>query len=221
VQNSRNGVALAASVLAGFFLGCVQPPADQAGRVPPTELPAEVKFVLDNRGAFVTPPDNRLATVEPGTALDSLSTLDGCWGTYYRLLADGSQAAIPAGTPLVDSYESYHFDRATGAAKFQIYQQAIAGAASVFVAYEGHFVVLDQGRLRLTWEQLTFRNPATGQIEGETFTAGNSPQWDLRATLAGTELRLRRETDGKVSEDIGGAAGAEYARRVYARFDCP
>jgi hypothetical protein len=195
----------------GVVVACLPPAGGSSAPASvAADVPGEVTFVVQNRATFTQQPDNAFAQVEPGTLVDALSNLNGCYGVYYVLAADGKDPQVPAGTPVLDAYELYSFDPATGAAKFQLYEHAVTGGLWIFVAYEGHYALGDTNQINVTWNTVTYSDPDTNEVKTETFTgteAGSKAA--LRATLSGDQFRVRAET----------ATGTDC--RIFVRFTCP
>lgn len=219
-------IGLAACLLLGVQLvvcvGCVLPPAEtDSGRTRPSELPSEINYVIDNRDLFATGPDEAFAEVEPGTVIDALGGLSGCWGSYYRLTANGSLGDIPAGTPLLDSYEQYRFDAETGTVKYQVYQRTVFASHSIFAVVDVRFAILDESRIEIVWEQATFSDPNTGEVITETYTQDDAPRAVFLLSLGGEQLRLRNESSEGPGDAVGQQTAVEYERRVFRLFECP
>lgn len=74
----------------GVLGGCVQGPT-----IPPVEdieVPALVAPVVEDPPAYEAGDDDPLLDVEPGTAIDDLALLDGCWGSTFTQTSDESLA---------------------------------------------------------------------------------------------------------------------------------
>ena len=191
--------------------GCPATTTPELGNVQPQALPNELEPVLANRNAFAADSGGALENVEPGTAIDPLSNLDGCWATYYTYTAEANDNSVPAGTPLVDAFEVYRFNAQSGQVEYQIYQEAVSGTLAIFAAYEGSYTVLDESRINVTWEQLSYSDPETGEIGTQDLSNQEEASGgELLVTLSGNELRLPGE-----------AGGAEETSRVFYRYDCP
>lgn len=225
MRNVSKRIGLTACLLAGAQLGvlagCVPAVETDSDRARPSELPSEINYVIDNRDLFATGPDEAFAEMEPGTVIDALGGLSGCRGSYYRLTADGSIGDVPAGTPLLDSYELYRFDVETGAVKYQVYQRTVFSSHSIFAVVQARFTILDDSRIEIVWERATFSDPDTGEVITETYTEDDAPRGVFSVSLSGEQLRLRAETSEGPGDAVEQQTAVEYERRVFRLFECP
>ncbi|MGD8450249.1 MAG: hypothetical protein PVJ57_00395 [Phycisphaerae bacterium] len=217
MANRRYTWILVAAGGLAVLAGCVNSDsAAQTYRVPASALPQAVAYVETNRTTFAEAGNDALAEVAAGTEMDDLNGLDSCWGTYYVLTTEPAAGAT-TGTPVLNGYEAFQFDAATGAAAYQIYQDALSTELSIFASYEGTYTVLDTQRIQVTWDTVVYFDPYTGQIHTETLAAGDEGRertyW---MTLSGDKLRVRAEDEAASDDGTDG-----YDRRVYSQFDCP
>ena len=173
-----------------------------------TELPAELQTVIDDPAAFSADPDDPLAAVVPGTLIDDLDGLTGCWGNY------GAGEVSDQGVPYGVFYEAYQFDAETGLANRWVLTPSWMFIPSMVVVDEGTYEVVETGRIEITLERYTLTDAAIGL--GRQFT---DPPIEIAVieklvTLSGDELLLA--SPDYVDEETGDALG-----RVFMRFDCP
>ncbi len=184
--------------------------ATGCGTVPfpaaPKDLPAELRFVTENRSRFVEDPNDPLFELPPGTIVDDLSLLDGCWA-----------AALPAdvavdGEPLLTLYFVYRFDAESGTFTSWIYQRDAFGRFFTLASGDsGTFVVEDGNRIVFTVQQTMGYDPETGEF----LTAEPArDRFEELATLSGDRLRLHFGAADREPVDPGDD-------QVYTRFDCP
>ena len=212
-------VTCVAVVGAGTLAGCGAITSEDAGRIQASDLPSAVRHVAENETDFAQDSENAFGEVAPGTVMDALSGLDGCWGSYFRLVADEDASGVTAGTPLLDTCEAYSFDSATGAITYCIYQQSVYGTLGVYGLYEGTYTVLDDSSINATWDHVRVRDPSTGEVQTTDFTDGADPvEWVLLITLNGDELRVGgAEEEGEAAAE---GSAADYEQRVFTRFTC-
>lgn len=162
--------------------------------------PPVIAYVLDHADEFAVS-DDPLAAVEPGTALDDLAGLSGCWGSYER--QDWFQGQLPA----FESWEAYHFDAAAGRLVRWVVTANWLFMPGAFSISEETYTIAEGGRLRLQSDRYTIYDLRTG--EGRTATpSGAFDELEVRVTLAGDRLLL--------ADPENRPAG-----RVFRRFACP
>ena len=67
------------------------------------EVPDAAQQVLENAADFIAADNDPMETTAPGTVVDDLDTLDGCWGTVFTEADVESQLSL---------FSVYHFDAA-------------------------------------------------------------------------------------------------------------
>ncbi|MFH1747997.1 MAG: hypothetical protein ABIG44_13260 [Planctomycetota bacterium] len=202
--------------------GCPQTGStNQTAYILPAAIPAIIQHVIDHRDTFVFNPADPLGDVVAGTEQDPLAQLDGCWASYFNYAAPADTGTIKAGEPLLDTYESYHFDAAAGTIEYVIYQEDVLGTVAIFAQYTGTYTVTDPGQLRADWQKLTFSDPETGQTIAHEATPGEEiPSWDYRVTLSGDQLRIIHDSDVEAGDGVSAEDLEYYERRVFERFSC-
>jgi hypothetical protein len=209
VRSSRK-LGIVGSLVAigtGLFLaGC-----PTATTFTPPVLPTEIASVVQNYLSVALQANDPFAQIEPGTVEDALSNLDGCWALYRQVLADGSDAQVPAGTPLVDSYEFYHFDAATTVAQYQEYNKAVSTETAFYVSLTGHYTLVDNSQVQVIWDAAAYSDPTTGEVTTHTYTAAEkADQPGSKVTIRGNQLRIKVESTTVTTDE-----------RVYTRYTCP
>jgi hypothetical protein len=167
-----------------------------------TELPAELQAVIDAPDAFSADPNDPLAAVVPGTLIDDLGGLTGCWGNC----SDGFPYAVV--------YEVYQFDAETGLANRWVLTPGWMFIPSVIVVDEGTFEVVDTGRIEITLDRYTLSCAITGLGQQFTDLPAEIAVIEKLVTLSGDELLLA--SPYYVDEETGDPLG-----RVFIRFGCP
>jgi hypothetical protein len=177
----------------------------------PPVLPTEIASVVQNYLSVALQANDPFAQVEPGTVEDALSNLDGCWALYRQVLADGSDAQVPAGTPLVNSYEFYHFNSTTTAAQYQTYNAAVSTETAFYVSLTGHYTLVDNSQVQVVWDEAAYSDPTTGKVTTHTYTAAEKASQPVsRVTIRGNKLRIKVESTTVATDE-----------RVYTRYTCP
>jgi hypothetical protein len=181
------------------------------------EIPPELQFVLDNPAQFISPADDPMETVAPGTVIDDLAELDGCWGL---MLTEGEEVEMHLALVAV-----YRFDRATGrySAWTTIGREAggIWPTMPVISLEEGTFEVAGPALLRLKTEK-SYANvdPVTGQLTRdlrEQPIDSDNPAWEQSglATLDGDRLLFFLGDETAADVDL------TEERPIHYRFACP
>ncbi len=204
-----------AAVMVLALAGCNGLPAYNVP-VSAIEVPSALQQVLNAPADFVAPKDDTLQTVAPGTVVDPLAQLDGCWGGLL------TWSRVNLGLSL---YTVIHFDRQAGT-----YQRWSADglrkgglwpAMPLIVEDSGTFRVQSDNTILL---QMTHNranvdpNSAhiTATLNDQPLYADHSPvDQPALATLQGDRLLLF----------LGAGSAAEVnpvdERQILMRFDCP
>ena len=174
--------------------------------IPPDEedIPAPLAFVAGNEGMFTPSGDDPLANVAPGTVIDDLSQLDGCWG----LSQPEPSAEIP-----VELHQAHIFDRESGEYALWSLQKAFFGSVTILSGGTGTFSVDSDNRITVTTTKTFSYSPETRRLEEKEVVGEPPSEW--AATLDGDWLRIR----------FGAANDNEDQREdsfeTFRRFDCP
>jgi hypothetical protein len=204
----RSGLAFLMGVSLGLLTGgCpvwwLSPP--EAG------IPAEFQFVLDRAAEFIAPTDDPLQTIAPGTVLDDLSALDGCWGAW----TEGTDPSVGFG-------DVVHFERAAGHfTRWSGVGTTSGGLAPLFpvVAVEvGSFQVTGPATVLLVTERIQY------DVEGPL---GPWPSLDpmVEYPLGGIERPSLVTLQGDrmlfyLDAERAGDIEEETPRMIFRRFDC-
>jgi hypothetical protein len=191
------GLVATTAVLAGG--GCLFPgvPASL------TELPAELQVVVDDPSSFAQAPGDPLASVAPGTVVDDLGGLTGCWGWYEE-----------AAGPLVAFYEVYQFDAGNGTVSRWVFTPGFLLIPSLFALDQGSFTALDDGRIEIQLDHYTIIEMRTGIGREFTELPAEIGTAEKLVTLDGDQLLIA--VPYYVDEQTGEPAG-----RIFTRFGCP
>ncbi|MFQ5806712.1 MAG: hypothetical protein ACE5I3_09705 [Phycisphaerae bacterium] len=194
-------VATAASLAAA---GCFLPglPTSLTG------LPAELQVVIDDPNSFAASPDDPLAALTPGTAVDDLSGLTGCWGWFEE-----AQYSL-GGSPPTVFYEVYQFDADVGTANRWVFTPTFLLIPPLVAVDEGSFSVSDQGRIEIRLDHYTIIDVRTGSGREFTDLPDAVAIFEKLITLSGDQLLIGGPflVDEETGEPIG---------RIFTRFDCP
>ncbi len=205
-SSTKSGLVAICATIGLLLVGCTTPVT-----FTPPVLPDQIAAVVQNHASVALQANDPFAQVEPGTVIDALSNLDGCWALYQQILADGSDTSIAAGTPLFDSYEFYHFDAANLTAQYQIYNAAVSSETAFYVALEGHYSIVDTSQIQVVWDTAAYSDPTTGQVTTHTYTDAEKASQPLsKVTVQGNQMRIKVES-----------ADAKSDARIYTRYTCP
>lgn len=178
------------------------------------DVPAAMQTVMDDLDNFTPASSDPLAAVDPGTAVDDLATLDGCWGT---VLSDCDCDFKPR---LVVAYQfdaaDGTFTRWSGAARADGVLYPLMPIISI---EEGTFEVTGDASILLTVERiLTNIDQATGRITEtpqETPVPSDAIERPALVTLDGDGMLLYIDTETAADVDPNEPAP------IFRQFDCP
>ena len=179
------------------------------------QVPAIAQYVLDRTPDFVAGDNHPLGAVEPGTVIDDLNTLDGCWGAVL------TEAEIE--TPLA-FYIVYHFDAQSGRCTRwsftgQVNTRTLWPLFPIITAEEGTFEVNGDANVQFTVERILVNTDLSGNVTA-----------DLREVPLGSTSRVTRSAlvtlDGQTMLWFIGVESPEEVdesqeRPIFRRFDCP
>ena len=198
-------------VLAMWIVGC------DAGLSVPIDVrvPPEVQYVFDHVADFRSPADDPLESVEPGTVMDDLAGLSGCWAKMF------TEAQVQSGLAF---FAVYHFDAAAGT----FTRWSLVGLESgglwpvlpVISAETGVFEVASATTIRMTVQ----RNFANMDVDtGEVLSELREIPVEREEPLVRTALvtldgeRMLLYIDTETPEEVD----ADEERPIFYRFDCP
>ncbi len=193
---------LLAGVVAGLtgLAGC-------AGSLSPLaipELPDALARVLENESEFLAGVDSQLARVTPGTPIDDLGNLDGCWGSIWKDEANpGFVIAIVI-----------HFDVENGTYTQWSVQDSAQFIRVIGISY-GTFEILDEAHVALTSTEWYMNDPYTGELE-QVPPSGETIAFTTLVTVDGDDMLLVLGVD-----DPGDLDPNDTSYYSYRRFDCP
>jgi hypothetical protein len=194
-------VAIATLLVSG---GCSLPGVPTSA----TGLPAALQAIVDDPNSFAPSPEDPLADVTPGTVIDDLSGLTGCWGWFEQALCPLS------GRPLTAFYEVYRFGTDSGTVSRWVYTSGVAAIPPVVTVDEGGFTVIGDGRIEIQLDRYTIIDMRTGIGREFTELPEEIGTLEKLITLAGDQLLIADPS--YVDEGTGQPAG-----RIFTRFDCP
>lgn len=150
------------ATIALLHLACA--PATPAFYEP--EIPEPLATIITGSDAIEIGPNDPMFAVEPGTVVDDLAGLHGCWAAYRIHTAPPDSTDPPPGTPTWETYEFFSFDTATGQAICQTYARMLTQAFATARSQEGTFSLA--GANRLLFQVTTTRT--SDPITGKTYT---------------------------------------------------
>jgi hypothetical protein len=175
-----------------------------------SEPPPELQFVVDHEERFIAGEDHPLKDIIPGTPLDELRGLTGCWGSVFPL--PGSLNTM-LGEFHYTGYGVYRFDVEAGTAT-QYILLMIDDSPLPWGGLVEDLELLDNGRIMLTSRESQWANGLTGEMVTTRF---DSPTGlPALVSLSGDWMLLKLgATD--MSEEVP----PEGEFMVLRRFDCP
>ncbi|MCG3138155.1 MAG: hypothetical protein HJJLKODD_02015 [Phycisphaerae bacterium] len=177
--------------------------------VPPVNLPDEIEFVRDNRGDFAQSADDVLAETEPGTVIDPLTNIVGCWGSFAQIdITNGSQT-LPS-----DDYQYFRYneDESFEYQVLSVAEDPSIGEIEIYAGRSGTYVLSGDNGLAVTVTENEVSNPSTGEIQ--TVAQDNQEPVDYVVSISGGELRL------VLAERAESGDLADRDNIVLKRFDC-
>ena len=177
-------------------------------------VPVAVQTVLADRAAFEPGADDPLAQVEPGTVMDDLAVLDGCWGTVFT----SSDFTINVGFFVV-----YQFDNTAGT--FTRWS-GMANAAGelwplmpLLSVETGSFTVEGPAAIVLTDEHMyTNIDPVTSQVSDTLYEVGAlAVPMDRPVIVTLSDDSMLLYIDVETVDDIDPTE----QRPIFYKFDCP
>jgi hypothetical protein len=178
--------------------------------VPGQFLPAEpdpppiVEFVAANEALFEAGSGDQLAMVAPGTVLDGLDRLDGCWGSILKQPSSDN--------PLVTVVAVHRFDAAASAFEQWSYLRDATGSFFVLTLERGTFEIAEDNLLTLRFEEHWSNDPDTGELVAEDAEPREFP---ALVTVRDDEMLF---VVGAKSAD--GLAPEDYVFYLFKRFEC-
>lgn len=211
---SRTTSTAACAVLAGTLLtttiGCVPWMFPQVD----VEVPDTPRHVLENAADFIASADDPLETIEPGTVVDDLSALDGCWGTAF------TETEIQ--TPLA-FFSVYQFDAHAGTyVRWTFYGRRDTGVlwrvVPILSEESGTYELTSDATIEMTNTRLRSNVSTDGDILStlqDSQPDGQIPARSALITLDGDQMLffIDAETAADVDE--------QDERPIFFSFDCP
>lgn len=186
--------------------------------VPTIDLPPEITEVEANRTLFFTPEDDPLLDVEPGTIIDELDGLHGCWGF-------AAQASTDSG--FYDLFEFIRFDFEAGTAARQILLQnpliitLVQDNYTVSSGPEPDAVTLDL--VETSWDGVVVVDVIAQELFGippqeprTIIDIDEAQPFAMRVVLDGDAFVITQST-----ARLEDALPPFVEGRIYRRFDCP
>ena len=200
----------------GLLLGVLTSACDMSMTpVEDVQVPAVAQYVLDRTPDFVAGDDHPLNAVEPGTVIDDLHTLDGCWAA---VLTDGELDTSLA------FYIVYHFDAQSGRLTRwsflgQEKTRTLWPLLPIITAEEGPFEVTGDANVQFTVDRILVNTDAAGNLTA-----------DLREAPLDPTARVTRPAlitlDGQtmlwfIGDESPEEVDESQERPIFRRFDCP
>jgi len=185
---------------------------------PALDVPAQVTEVEANRMLFLQPEDDPLLDIEPGTVVDDLAKLQGCWGVFV-------QQQTTSGP--FEGFEFLRFDFEAGELLRQILIRnplAASVTQDVFTLERG--VRDDTLSLDLLEASGDFSSPLfdlfaiftpnSGSASGAVSDPANANPFTISLTLDGDAFVITASTQQVADNSFPFVDGA-----IYRRLDCP
>lgn len=178
------------------------------------EVPATVQAVLDALDAYAAAADGPLATVEPGTVMDDLASLDGCWASVYK------RDVLGVGYGFFTVYRFNAADRTfTRWSGVGTEAGQLLPVLPLLSVETGTFAVQSSSVLRFTNERYFCNlDPITGQVTSELREQPAPSTTVTRlalVSLAGDQMLLY--IDAETTADIDPLAERPFFRRLECR----
>jgi len=126
---------------------------------PDVQLPSIVQFVLDNTQSFRSAKDDPLQTIDPGTVIDDLTDLSGCWATMF------TDAEIDVGAAF---FVVYRFEPDDGSVTrwslFGLETGSLFPLAPIITAEHGTYEISGENALLLNIDRIESNVNDAGQI---------------------------------------------------------
>ncbi len=142
-----------------LLAGCpVQPGASK-------RMPPEIQAVQAARDAVTVAPDDPLHNVAPGTFIDDLAGLAGCWAGHQRIVSEEQTPMVDVGDPLLDIYHFFRFDPAAGTVTYQSCAAVLVVPFSLdsCASYHGTYDIVPESGLVIDVESFSTTDPFTGE----------------------------------------------------------
>jgi hypothetical protein len=145
----------------------------------PAELPAILDHVLADFNTFQVSDTWPLEEVTPGTVVDPLGDLDGCWAVYYLI-------GPPAGAE-VELAEVLQFDADAGTlTRTVLHRYGVFGEVTI---QRGTYTVI--GGDRVTFSVRKVEANVAGRLVDVTAKYDTLPEYTVAATRSGDYLKTR------------------------------
>lgn len=193
-------MALATGLLAVSLTGC--------GLLTlPVDLPAILDHVLADLDTFQVSDAWPLEAETPGTVVDPLGNLDGCWAAYY--------AIQPSAGAEVELGEVLQFDADAGTlTRTVLHRYGVFGELTV---QRGTYTVV--GEDRFTFSVRKVEANMAGRLVDVTARYDTLPHYTVAATRSGDNLKTRFEMPA--GDPRTPAGFLDDTGTVHRRFDCP
>ena len=210
---SRGRLVVHGLLVAGLSLSLGGCPSGELAPLD-VQVPAHLQSVFNDVDSFRAAPNDPFESIAPGTAVDDLSGLDGCWGTSFTESDAESEIGL---------YVAYHFDAAAGTFARWSTVGLIAGglwpSLPVVSGEEGTFTIVDANHVLLSTERyLANIDPDTSRIfaDVQEIGGGSTPtERTALVTLQGDQMLFF--IDVETANDVDEAD----ERAIFFRFECP
>lgn len=173
----------------------------------PVELPDILDHVLANLGTFQVSDTWPLEEATPGTVVDPLGDLDGCWAVYYVI-------GPPAGAE-VELGEVLQFDAAAGTlTRTVLHRYGMFGAVTV---QRGMYTIVGEDRFTFSVQKVEAN--MAGRLVDVTAKYDTLPAYTVAATRSGDYLKTRFEMPA--GDPRTPAGFLDDTDTVHRHFDCP
>ena len=193
-------MALATGLLAVSLTGC--------GLLTlPADLPAILDHVLADLNTFQVSDTWPLEEVTPGTVVDPLGDLDGCWAVYYLI-------GPPAGAE-VELAEVLQFDADAGTlTRTVLHRYGVFGEVTI---QRGTYTVVGEDRFAFSVRKVEAN--VAGRLVDVTAKYDTLPEYTVAATRSGDYLKTRFEMPA--GDPRTPAGFLDDTDTVHRHFACP
>ncbi|MGD8453024.1 MAG: hypothetical protein PVJ57_14490 [Phycisphaerae bacterium] len=177
----------------------------------PAALPSVLKSVYNHSSTYSTAESDALRAVTPGTILDDVETLDGCWGAFEGI-------DPPKTGRNLRMWQALHFDPDSGTLTRYVVQK-VFGFIETLDIQIGTYELNDDGSAFTFTVTKIESNLPSGEIADVTDDYETLPVYTVDVTRSGTRLLLQFNMP---QDDPRTPAGFldEYAL-IHKVFDCP
>lgn len=176
--------------------------------LPPGSLDS-LQPLLTDTATYAQRDADPLAQVQAGTVVDPLEELDGCWGAFFEVCG-------PQPGRCLSGYQLLAFDARSGTLTRYTLQNLLG--LEVLDAWEGTYDRTAAGELTFSVRRVESNLPGVTRLSDITDRYRELPQYDVRVTLDGDELKAVFVTPADNPRTPAGFL--ENIELIHRRLDC-